>query len=307
MLILIIFTACTPSTEVIIVEDANRYIMLESPYYYDTKTDEIRSIETLPTEELYLYFIQGNLAFYSEIGNYAGVNLSVLNLNTYERKNIYRDGILYDKEGLLGLDMLFPSLGTSSYNSSMLRFDENSWFCDNKIYTFWRQKLQCLDLNSGAIEYVYEELNISEILREESNVYIICDDNKLYLSDEACTELELLSENFVCENFVFDGETVYYITAENPNVIYKLESDEPFYIDISNLMLCYAGSDVIIVYAEDTGTYYAVYNEGNIICIDDFLCYEIVYVDEEKIYFYTGETVFYLYYNDKTIKENRDK
>lgn len=305
IIILISLVACSNKETFIDVDDKNcKYIALESPYYYNLNTNEIRSIETTPMDDMILYFIQGNYAFFSNNENHQGLNLSVLNLDTYENKNVYRSGNLYDYDGLLGLDMLFPKLSESEYNSQLIRLNNNSWFYNNCIYSFKKKHLQSLNLNNNEISFVYEQLNISDVLRKEENIYIIDTENNLYISNMDCTNLELLCKNFSCDNFLLYDKLVFYITYEDASKIYKLGTETPFFVCNSNLSLKYITADYLIVWNEaDDSLYYSTHDKANFKQISINPQAEIVYADSEYIYFFTGESVFLMDYTGEVIKK----
>lgn len=298
-------TACSNSEDIISIEDKDcNYIALESPYYYNLTTNEIRSIETTPMNDWILYFIQGNYAFFSENKNYQGLNLSVLNLDTHEIKNVYRGGNLCNYDGLLGLDMLFPKLSETKYNSQLIRLNSDSWFFDNCLYSYKKQHLQCLDLNNGETNFVYEQLDISDVIRNQDKIYIMDTDNKLYISDIGCTKLELLSENFSCDNFLLYDKLVYYMTYEDTNKIYKLGTAAPFYVSDSMLSLKYITSDFLIVWNEsDDSIYYSAHDKADFKRISKNIQAEIVYADGEYIYFFTGEEVIAMDYTGKIVNK----
>ncbi len=297
-----VLTACFDENT-LVIEDSKNYIALESPYYYNLNTKEIRSIEITPMEDWVLHFIQGNYAFFSENGNYQGLKLKALNLDTYEIKNVYSAGNLYDYDGLLGLDMLFPTLSETEYNSQLIRLNNNSWFFDNCIYSYKKQYLQCLNLTDGKISLVYEQLNISEVLLSHNNVYIVDNENNLYLSDIACTKLELLCKDFRCEGFLLYDKLVYYMSYNDTNKIYKLGTSEPFYICDSTLILRYITKDYLIVWNEaDDSIYYSKHDNADFKLISKNPSAEIIYADSEYIYFYNGESVFVMDYEGEIIK-----
>lgn len=292
LLLILSFCGCSDFSLPQATEDEGRYIALESPYYYDTYTNKIQSIESALSDSFYLYFIQGNIAFYSENSDSQSVNLYALNLDNYKKTLLYRSGKSYDYDGFLGLDMLFPKLSESSYDSSVLRPNENTRCYGNLMYTYKNGKILKTDLKTLKQNSIYGELNISSAFLMNGSFYIIDTARKLYLADLQAEALTLICDNFNCDSFLLYGNTGFYINYGEENKIYNLCDNSVFYESNTTLSFAYLTESMLFIYGNTDGSlYYSSTTEANFKKLANAPQQKILYVEKNIIYFFDGETV----------------
>ena len=305
-LIIFTLTACDSNFEYQ-GDSSTKYVALNESYFFDLHEKRIANLNPTPMGERTLFFIQGDVAFWS-YANETLENLYTLNLSTYEENNIYKRERLIDYDALLGLEEVFPKISQSKINFELPRFNEDSWYSDGHIYTMHKDSYVRVNLNNKEKTPIFTAFNLEGVVRYENKLYIVENQRGLFVADLNGENTRLIDERIKDFNFRVDNEVVYFLEADKH--IYLSQQKEAVWSDIEPLNLHYAVFEKLL-FSKNDEIYQLVksFDKYSAVKIMTFPEAFFFHADEQFLYFYedtgSSKSVYWCDYNGNRQGESR--
>lgn len=236
--------------------ESGRNIIIDYENYYDTKTHTVCSINPTPMDSRLLLFIQGDTAFWKKTDvSSSSVCVYTTDLSTYKESSLLNSGGSNDYDGLLGLDMLFPSMSSETFNADIPRINQDSWYCDGKIYTFENDTLKSIDTESGEIEICLSDYNIIAVKRYGNSIYFSDEEKGLFKCSLNLEKPVLTDEGIKTFSYIVIGENILYSKDENTVCV---SGDNSVSIRAKHdIIPIYSVGKKLILRSDETGRYYS--------------------------------------------------